>query len=478
MTTGQSHLITFRAADNIIRMFERSSVTGYTSIASVGMAHGLSDPPPSLGFAQKSTKDGESALVTLSYSSNWSIQPRNIETLANNGSSVTLHFDTQTWCKGRMGKKRSIFHTITRTTTQWGVGVKDDGTITPVYAPVDYVEATNNCIAIHPDEDCLFIGAAAGKSRVHPYSGDVSVGGMLVPGYSIGAQIAAISYAVIDADFSNSGDYLFAIGDDMQLHCFTWNGTALVEQLALPLPAGTSVVKLAWRPDDRYVAVSTYDGTTYRTYIYRRIGYTARLFQTITAMGQLLDWSADGTRIVDGAARKAYKFDNASNTFVDASGEVINLPTNVTSEAINSMMEDLVAVAFGYDEGVRRVAEGDFNAATLKLMLLSASATFDATEDDITNLEAFQVSGQGWPVGGKLLTGVSIADNAQGYAALVADQIKQILINSLQFRYAVVYDDTSNVPIMFIDFRDVITTEAEKTAVFDVSAYGALTFVP
>lgn len=477
MATGQNHLVTYRAADNIERMFARSPVSGFVALQQTGMGHNLgSNPPPSFGFIPTLAQDDELGIISLTYGTVWSVDIRDIDTLVSSGA-LSLHFDTQTWARGKPGKKRPTFFVLTRTTALWGVGVLPNKTLTAPYGANSNPDATNNCLAVHPNEECIFTGAAANKSKILKYTADVALSGQNWPAFNDPTTLT-LGYAVIEAEFTASGEYMFAVGDDLQLHCFTWDGTDLIEQVGLQLPAGTSVITIAIRPDDRYIAVSTYDGTTYRTFIYRRMGYVARLFQTITNMGQLLAFTADGTRLVDAAGRKCYKFDNATSQFIDVSTEVSNLPTNVTAAAINSMMDPLIATAFGYSEGVRQLVESNVDLANLKLMLLDETASFNAGETNITTLAAFEVSGQGWPVGGKQLANVSIADNAQGDAALIADVVRQILIESITFRYAVIYDDTSNQPLLFIDFRDTIVTEAEKAILFDTSAFGVFTFLP
>lgn len=67
-----------------------------------------------------------------------------------------------------------------------------------------------------------------------------------------------------------------------------------------------------------------------------------------------------------------------------------------------------------YDHTVDRFNQG-LNAPTdvYRVMLLTAAATFNSahtTLSEVTNAGAYEVSGNGWPVGGEVLANVSIAN--------------------------------------------------------------------
>lgn len=116
-----------------------------------------------------------------------------------------------------------------------------------------------------------------------------------------------------------------------------------------------------------------------------------------------------------------------------------------------------------YNHTAARFAGGNVDLAALKFMLLSDAATFTATNTaltDVTNAGAYQVSGNGWAAGGELLANAAVTTVATNGAMLDADDIaKEAVGGSIGPAFkAVIFDDTADAPLWFIDF------DGEQTA--------------
>lgn len=475
MATGQPFLHTWRQSDNTARLFEFSPVSGFVQVATVGLTNtqGVS-PPPSLEFVRDS-----GFIVTMGYQSNWIVNSRDID-LADNGS-VTLHFDNGSYCVGKAGKLTGTLFTINKgIAPQYGVAINyTSGGLGSPYAASSYSEATNNTLAIHPQETCIFYAADPNKSVFALKSGEVTSAGHTVPVFNTRTTISNPS-KLVQAEWANSGSYLFALGDDRRFYSYTLDedgeGITLAFDTIIP---GDVSGKLAIRGDDRFIAISTQVGADWTTYIYRRLGYTMRLFQTIANFGKLLKWTSDTSMLIDSGSKRLFEYDAGTDTFVENSTLIANLPAGVEQDAISTHIPQIRSYGFTYQEAVRRIAESAVNIdiANLKLMLLDNTAIFDASETDMSVLPDSEVSGQGWPVGGKSLANTSIGDNTDGIASLLADDVTQILIGSLTFRYAVIYDVTNSLPVAFLDFAGDVTNEPDITIRFNLSQFGALSFV-
>lgn len=112
-----------------------------------------------------------------------------------------------------------------------------------------------------------------------------------------------------------------------------------------------------------------------------------------------------------------------------------------------------------YNHTLKKLLNKEITYSTLKLMLLSDDAAFDATDaqlTDVTNAGANEVDGNGWDAGGEPLTGVTISIVDTDGAMLDADDVTvQAAGGPIGPAYAaVIYDDTdaNDAPLWFVDF--------------------------
>lgn len=110
-----------------------------------------------------------------------------------------------------------------------------------------------------------------------------------------------------------------------------------------------------------------------------------------------------------------------------------------------------------YDHTVKLLANKEVTLTTLKVKLLDNTASFvgsDATVNAVDGTGAKEVSGNGWTAGGLTLAGVAVTTVTTNDAILDANDASATASGgSIGPAYAaLVYDATSNKPLLYIDF--------------------------
>jgi hypothetical protein len=225
---------------------------------------------------------------------------------------------------------------------------------------------------------------------------------------------------------------------------------AFAQELDLP-PGVMQFVKMSG--DTRKMAISSLDGGTYYTRIYRRTGSFFIVEQTLVGIGRLIDFTADGVLLVDCANQVAYS-KQSDESFALAVGVMVNIPVGIRAQALSLGRTDAFGWPTLYDDAVAEFSDNVADLDNLKLTLLTSSAVFDAAHDtmsDVTNATAWEVQTGGWPAGGVPLTGVSTLAG-DGFFALLCDTVSQIIIETgVTFRNLVIYDATNDSPLIFIN---------------------------
>jgi hypothetical protein len=116
-----------------------------------------------------------------------------------------------------------------------------------------------------------------------------------------------------------------------------------------------------------------------------------------------------------------------------------------------------------YNQTASLIAGQGITKTTLKAMLLTSSASFNAghtTVDDVAGaltgspaVRANEFSGNGWPQGGELLTGVAASTITTNDAKLAANQISVTASGGDigPARYVLLYDSTSSKVLVLYD---------------------------
>ena len=264
------------------------------------------------------------------------------------------------------------------------------------------------------------------------------------PGFVIDVDLAKWAYdnktiVIADIDAGRAQAWAYEGG--------TWN---FIHELVIPAGVPHAI---AMSPDKRKMALSTLDGGTYRTKIYRRTGSFFIAEQEFADFGWLLDFSGDGALLVDCAKQVAYS-KQPDESFAVATGSMVNVPVGIRAQALSLGRVDPFGTASLYDAAVAEFADETADLAALKITLLTSGSSFDpanTTLSEATNAGTWELASAGWPVGGVPLTGVVAASGA-GYFSLSCDQVSRVLIDSgAAFRNAVIYDATSGKPLIFVD---------------------------
>lgn len=138
-----------------------------------------------------------------------------------------------------------------------------------------------------------------------------------------------------------------------------------------------------------------------------------------------------------------------------------------------------------YNHTATRFVTGANAAAdTYKVMLLSSSASFNATHTtiaEVSNSGAYEVYGGGWPQGGVTLTGVTLAVATTNDAAFDAADVSQAISGSDlgPFSAYVIYNDTdtSDPPMAYVTLSAAQTVTDGNTAGIIWDANGIVKFV-
>jgi len=281
-------------------------------------------------------------------------------------------------------------------------------------------------------------------------------------GYAVGAvPVFSTTFARLMATSYNLLN-LVTIGVNGQ--CKVWHmvandGTepdyAYLHDLAVP--AGTAK-NIAMSRDNKYMAISALNGGTYTTFIYQRIGEYFQYTQTLTGIGQLLEFSHDGMMLIDCALKQCYLL--SGDTFNAHHAALTNIPSLVQAQALSKGRVAPNGYSYLYEAAVEWFANDDVDLTDLKIDFLTASASFNETHtaiSTVTNGGAYRTTTGAWPVGGLPLENVArVAGN--GTLSIEADDLSYIVLdNNLTARYAVIYEVTTGRPLIWIDLNQTRT---------------------
>lgn len=121
-----------------------------------------------------------------------------------------------------------------------------------------------------------------------------------------------------------------------------------------------------------------------------------------------------------------------------------------------------------YNHNTLRFMQGLNTAGdTYKVMLLNASASFNATHTTLTqvsNASAYEVYGNGWPQGGVTLANVTLATAATNGAMLDADDVSVAVTPAAlgPYKAYVIYNatDANSPPLAYVQLASEVTVPA------------------
>lgn len=218
------------------------------------------------------------------------------------------------------------------------------------------------------------------------------------------------------------------------LNIYKTDGTQWVRQ-AMPPSTGSNSFAVTVTPDARHVIVGTQNSPFLLDYLINGDGLTLQPApSTLPA---------------------ASRFAAATSGFMDS------------------------GLAYIYTEGLRGLLAGEFDLASLKVALLTNDATFDATNtslSQVTNGGAYEVHGNNWPQGGVVIPNVHYQTVPNGAALTMGGVSQNIIGGDVTSSKAVIYDQSTSVPIAFIDYEGAVTAVNGERMLFTFAENGLILF--
>lgn len=263
----------------------------------------------------------------------------------------------------------------------------------------------------------------------------------------------------INADislFSKNGKFLLIADKTGIAEIYVNSGAELTIFQTVPLPVG-ELVSAAFSGDNRHMAISSLDGGVYTTRVYSRQGAYYKQEQDIVGVGQLLDFTQDGSMLIDARGKKAYLLDQSTfDSWTEIAGALSSVNSNGLSQAVSTHTLQPVSMGYLYDHAINRFKNDLVDLNNLRLTLLTSNATFvhsHTTFEQTTNSWADAVSAGGYPAEGMPITYVNQEDQATRYVYHVEAVIRDIVDEPMTARYAVIHEGTGELgaPLIFID---------------------------
>lgn len=242
-----------------------------------------------------------------------------------------------------------------------------------------------------------------------------------------------------------------------------------IHDLQLIDDTGASVHKAEMSPDGRVLAVSFVNGSTYTTQLYRRTsGYMVPL-QELAAFGKDLAWAADGKILLDVTVLKA-RLMGDDGTFTDHDSAMASVATDLIIGKMSLAPTDKVANPLVYLAALEPFATCGIDWNNIKFTLLTNSASFDeddATISDVTNSGAWEVVDAAWPAGGLPVENVADGMGTGTYNFTCDPLVWLTFGSSMTWRYGVLYDATSNIPLVCFDYYGERMVSSNREVHFD-----------
>ncbi|MEQ8308014.1 MAG: hypothetical protein RIA09_15765 [Hoeflea sp.] len=258
----------------------------------------------------------------------------------------------------------------------------------------------------------------------------------------------------IDGRFAVIGD---GINGGVEIHEVDTDNNELKFSHDLAVSVDGVPVAAAFSPDQRMLAVGFDNLGTLKTITYRRSGAFYIQYQILDGIGSLLDFSADGSLLIDGQKRKCYRFDG---DFTELSSAMDNVAAGGAVQATSTHAVNPLAFGSLYNGVIGKIVDETIDYSNIRLALLSEFASFDPDHESLSEVNGggtFSVSSGEYPVNGELLTGVTAVDEDQVFT-VKADAITRTIVDTnLVFKFAVAYDATNDQPLAWFDYTQVRT---------------------
>jgi WD40 repeat protein len=346
---------------------------------------------------------------------------------------------------------------------------------TPAASPPGVGSEYMRCFELSPDSDYLIEGRINPQQSIYYRRTGVSGSHPVYNAAFLMDTDKNITVAAwsVDSRFALVGD---GINGGIEIHEVNTGDSTLVKSHELPIPVDGVPVSACFSPDQRMLAVGFDNLGTLNTVTYRRSGSFYIQFNVLPGMGSLLDFSADGSLLIDAQKRKCFRFDGA---FTELTGAMTNIVTGGAAQATSTHAVNPLAFGQLYNGVVAKIVDEQIDYSNVKLALLSEFASFDPTHSTLAEVNGagvYSVSTGMYPVDGELITGITPTDEGAIYA-IKADAITRTIIDTnLEFKYAVAYDATNDTPLAWFDYVQNRTIPKNTEVTFTFRDGNLITF--
>lgn len=488
MAQGQPALMTWAPGDGNIRMF-RLAETGWIQTGIVSAPHvGHASNRPSVGFVNDSkiawsyTQFNTTAAGVMLRTYDLDLNVK--EQLQSLPIGAT---DAITRCAAPKFPLKSHVHlnkSGVTTVAQYPIG--DNGEIG---ANTSLFNANHGPGKCQSDlGDFMYISVSGTSHRTIPRSGFHATYGTPVFANG-GPQSFPWTVAPMMCTYAHNSQFLYVMFTQAarnRFEIYLWAAADAFETtpVASISEAGVGTVSnMAVRPNDRHVVLTWDNGSGYfQSYLYRRVGTSfSKIYTWPVNFGRQLSWTEDGKYLIDATVKKMYEISEDGLTITDRSSLMSAIPAGVEIQATSTHALAPVAQARVYLGGLAALVSNGVNLSQLKVMLLNSNAGFmpeHTTINQVSNTNAYQVSGSGWAAGGELLTGVARETIDSGLAIRWKANVlqKNIVTAPITFRRACIYDASNSKPIVMLDFLTDYVAPIDTTLKFDFLTNGFVKF--
>lgn len=243
------------------------------------------------------------------------------------------------------------------------------------------------------------------------------------------------------------------------------------------IEVGKTLHAIAMSPHANMMAISWVEGGVYITKIYRRLGSFYQEVQSVNSFGQLLDFSADGTLIIDCLGKKALKRNALTGSFEENNAAMVNVASGIVGQAMSDHVPVLFPIADFYQTALDLTVGGALDLSKFKITLAKADAPgYDPEASTLADvLGDSEVTAGYWPAGGMPLVNPAIVSENLS-ADIVSDAIERIIIETgIEFRYAILHHD--GTPILRHDYQQTVAVARDDKLVIEVPLSGVLSYV-
>lgn len=115
-----------------------------------------------------------------------------------------------------------------------------------------------------------------------------------------------------------------------------------------------------------------------------------------------------------------------------------------------------------YNQATKVLANSEVDLTALKLMLLDSDGTFTAADEEIADVDADEVDGNGWDTGGEAVTGAAVTIVTTNDARLDANDVSVEATGGPigPAENAVLYDSANDLLLCHIAFGEAKTADA------------------